>query len=144
MPAGIHTAPDSNDEETVLIAIYLWANAALYALFAVWCALRLDATSQSLGYSSLNSSGRSEYLTVYAGLQLGLAVFFAWTASRPELQRAGLTLALAMYAAIVVFRWSSVLRYWPVERLTLVVGVLETILLSAAIVLWFLQRPVSA
>jgi hypothetical protein len=116
---------------------YLWLNAVLYAVFAALCSLRVTGTSRALGYASLNPSGVSEYLTVYGGLQVGLAVFFAVSAYRPELQRGGLLLALSLYAPIVVFRWASVLKQWPVERLTLGVGVLETALLVCAVGLWF-------
>lgn len=120
---------------------YLWVNAALYAVFAAWCALKVEGTSRSLGYTSLNASGYSEYLTVYGGLQIGLAVFFAWTAWRPELQRTGLVLAIALYAPIVLMRWGSIARHWPVDMMTVVVGGLETTLLAAALLLWHFDRP---
>jgi len=123
-----------------MIAWYLWVNAALYGVFAVLCSLRVAATARSLGYTQLNASGMSEYVTVYGGLQFGLAVFFAWAAYRPELQRVGLLLAVCLYMPIVVFRWLSVMRHWPVERMTLAVGALEATLLAVALGLWFKVR----
>lgn len=123
-----------------MTGLYLWLNAALYATFAVWCSLLATQTSQSLGYTALNSSGRSEYLTVYGGLQLGLALFFAWVAYRPEMHRTGLVLALAIYLPLVIMRWMSIARYWPVERLTLGVGTLEFIMLVIAVWLWYQSR----
>lgn len=112
-----------------MIEIYLWINAALYALFAALCTVKLKGTSSSLGYLTLSNSGRSEYLTVYGGLQLGLASFFALSASLSDMHKAGLLMALALYVPIVAFRLTSVVANWPVSRLTLGVAGLEATLL---------------
>ncbi len=119
---------------------YLWFNAAMYAVFALWCALRLDSTAQNLGYTALSNSGRSEYFTVYGGLQWGLALVFAWLAFKPELHRTGLLVALALYAPLVLHRSISLLRFGPVETLTRAVAGLEIAMLVIAAALWFLGR----
>jgi len=120
-----------------MTAAYLWLNAALYALFGVLCAVNPRGTAKSLGYTLPTSSGLSEYLTVYGGLQFGLAAFFACVAMRDDLHHAGLVLAVALYVPIVLFRWISVTRLWPVERMTLYVGLLEASLLVMALLLWW-------
>jgi hypothetical protein len=130
------TAPNAHG--AAMTAAYLWINAAMYAVFGLWCARRLDGTAQNLGYTVLSSSGRSEYFTVYGGLQLGLGLAFAWLAFRPELHRTGLLVALALYAPIVLLRTISLLRFGPVETLTKAVAGLEWVMLVAAAVLWFL------
>lgn len=119
-----------------MMQIYLWTNAVLYAVFAVWCAIRLDDTARAIGYQALSAGGRSEYLTVYGGLQLGLAIFFAWTALRPEMHRVGLLFALALYVPIVLFRAFGTWAHWPVGKATLAVAGLELLLLLAATLLW--------
>jgi hypothetical protein len=120
-----------------MTSLYLWINALMYAVFAAWCALRLDETSRNLGYAALSNSGRSEYLTVYGGLQWGLALMFAWFAFKPELHRTGLLVAIVLYAPIVLHRAISLLRFAPVESLTRIVAGLEIAMLVAAIALWF-------
>lgn len=127
-----------------MAALYLYFNAALYAVFGLWCALRLDATAASLGYTTLSSSGRSEYLTVYGGLQWGLALIFLYLASKPELHRAGVVIALALYAPIVLHRMISLLRFSPVETLTMAVAGLEIAMLAAALLLWFMAARTPA
>lgn len=124
-----------------MVAIYLWVNAALYAMFALWCAVRLDDTARNLGYVALSGSGRSEYLSVYGGLQWGLALIFAWFALKPDLHRIGLVVALAVYAPIVVHRAIGLLRFGPVETLTRAVAGLEIAMLAIAAVLWFVGQP---
>ncbi|GAA4857300.1 DUF4345 family protein [Luteimonas vadosa] len=123
-----------------MTALYLWINALMYAVFGVWCALRLEPTAQNLGYTMLSNSGRSEYLTVYGGLQWGLALVFAWLAFKPELHRTGVLVAIALYAPIVLHRTISLVRFGPVESLTKVIAGLEVLMLLAAIALWFLDR----
>lgn len=48
--------------------------------------------------------------------------------------------ALALYLPIVVFRWATVARFWPVAGMTVGVGVLETVLLIGAAVLYLRGR----
>lgn len=124
-----------------MAALYLYANAALYAVFALWCALRLDSTAANLGYSALSNSGRSEYFTVYGGLQWGLALIFLYTALKPELHRPGIAIAIALYAPIVLHRLISLARFGPVESLTKMVAGLEVAMLLAALAIWFLAKP---
>lgn len=122
-----------------MTALYLWINAVLYALLALWCTLMPGQTSQSIGFVQLSSSGQSEYAVIYGGMQFGFAFLFAWTALSGN-HRFGLIFALAIYVPILLFRIISVARYWPVSTTTLGTGVLELLLTAAAILLWFSQR----
>ena len=119
-----------------MTSIYLYINAAIYLLFSIWCTVAASSTAQSLGFISLNSSGKAEYLTVYGGLQLGLAIIFGWTAWSGEL-RFGLIVALALYVPIVLWRIAGVSMNWPVANSTLYVAGLELAMLVAAVLLWF-------
>lgn len=115
---------------------YLWFNAAIYAVFAAWCTLSPWKTATNLGYASLSSGGRSEYLVVYGGLQLGLALIYALLArGDASLVRFGVLASVCLYAPIVVYRAITVLRIWPAPSLTLTVGALELGLLAVAVVL---------
>lgn len=109
----------------------------MYAVFALWCAISLDKTSANLGYTALSNSGRSEYFTVYGGLQWGLGLAFAYFAMKPELHRVGVVFALALYAPIVLHRVISLLRFGAVETMTKTVAGLEVAMLVLAVVLWF-------
>lgn len=120
-----------------MTVIYLWTNALLYGAFALWCTLRWASTSAGIGYAQLTGGGRSEYLAVYGGLQVGMALVYAWLAWRPELHRTGVLFSLLLYVPIVLFRWTSAALLGPVSRTTVVVGVLETVLLACALLLWW-------
>jgi len=109
---------------------YLLTNAALYAVFAVWCTIGANRTATSLGYVTRNSGGQGEYLVIYGGLQFGLAAFFWWSTRNAQHLYAGLMLALALYVPIVAYRLATILKYWPVPSLTLGVAALEVALLA--------------
>lgn len=120
-----------------LAAMYLYLNAVLYAVFAIWCTWRWQSTAQSLGYVGLNDSGRSEYLVIYGGLQWGLAVLFWLLAHRSEFHALGLWVSLGIYVPIVIYRWVSIMVWRDVSGLTLAVALMETaLLIGAALLLW--------
>ena len=62
-----------------MTALYLWINALLYLLLALWCTILPDRTSQAIGFLELSNSGRS-IRRIYGGMQFGFAFLFAWTA----------------------------------------------------------------
>ncbi len=118
-----------------MTASYLYLNAALYLIFGVWMTVSPWKTAASVGYQELSAGGRSEFLTIYGGLQLGLAAFFAMTASVIEFRNAGVLFALCLYVPLVFYRAITVLKYWPVKNNTLMIGALELVLALGAIAL---------
>ncbi|MBC7366152.1 MAG: DUF4345 domain-containing protein [Undibacterium sp.] len=122
-----------------MIKFYLWLNAVLYVIFVLWCTLKHAQTARATGFIALNNSGHSEYLVIYGGLQLGLAMFYAYLASTPALHGVGVVFSLCIYAPIVIYRLSTLVFFSPVAALTLGTAALEVVLLVAASIL-FLRR----
>jgi hypothetical protein len=120
-----------------MASVYLYINAALYLLFAVWCTVAPSSTAKNIGYTSLSSGGHSEYLVIYGGLQLGLAALFWLMARNPGAVRLGLLVAIGIYAPIVLYRIVTVIRFWPVSALTVGTGLLEASLLVAAVAIFY-------
>lgn len=118
-----------------MVNAYLYLNAALYALLALWCTLFPQTTASAIGYQVLSKSGQSEYLVIYGGLQLGMAFLFAYFA-RTRQPRNGLVLALAFYVPIVLYRAFTLAKLWPVEPTTMLLAALEWGLLIAGVLLW--------
>jgi hypothetical protein len=115
------------------MSVYLYINAALYAVFAVWCTLKPVNTAMSIGYASLTNGGRSEYLVIYGGLQAGLTVMYFLLARDAAFHRLGILISIGLYAPIVLYRVVTVWKFSPVATLTLATGALEVSLLVAAI-----------
>ena len=121
-------------------AVYLYVNSALYLIFTVWCTVGMSRTAPAMGFTALTSGGRSEYLTIYGGLQAGLAIAFWLLARNANWHEPGILFAIALYAPIVLFRLISSARFWPVGAVTLGTAALEMVLLVFALWLHF-SRP---
>jgi hypothetical protein len=105
--------------------IYLIANAIAYIGFSLWCLFKSTTTAESLGLSFLNNSGKTEYLSVYTGLELGFGIFLALTAYFPKLQLAGLLFCVCIYGGLMIIRPAAALYYGNVSKITYFVGAVE-------------------
>ncbi len=129
------TAPRRDMNRVRMAMGYLYLNAFLYLLFALWCTASPSSTALHIGYLALSSGGQSEYLVVYGGVQLGLAVLFYLLARHMAHVRLGISVALSLYIPVVIYRAVTVLNSWPVGSVTLGTGMIEVVLLAGAV--WF-------
>lgn len=122
-----------------LVAIYLFLNAILYAVLAVWCTMQWRTVARSLGYTQLDASGRVEFLTIYGGLQWGLAIVFFLAAREPGLHLPALIGSIAFYAPLVAYRLASIAtgRGSSARIRNLAIG--EAVLLGMAVALFALR-----
>jgi hypothetical protein len=127
-----------------MTAAYLWLNAAIYLVLGLACTLNPDRLQRAVGYFTVDNSGSSEFLAIYAGLELGLAAFFVAAARSASLARPALLFSLCLYGGLVAFRLPSLLLYRPVRPISYGLAASETILLLAAIALWFASREPEA
>lgn len=118
-----------------MIIAYLVVNAVLYAAFALVSSIVPERIAAALGFT-LDAQGRIEFLTIYGGLELGLALFYGWAAyAGPAPQRAALTFSLFVYAGLVLYRMAGILRYGVPGTTLLAVAGLELVLLLGALAL---------
>src|SRR6187399_253259 len=101
-----------------MVRVYLWFNAAMYAIFATACVLNPERLARAVGYFTLDNSGSSEFLAIYAGLEAGCALFYFLAAGRRELERPAILVSLCLYGGIMAFRLPSLLIYNPVRPIT--------------------------
>lgn len=119
-----------------MIRAYLFLNAAAYVGFALWCTFAPVTTADALGLQFRSGSGRSEYITVYGGLEMGVAIFFLVAAMQPKYQEAGLLFAVLFYAGLIVFRAYTLVTVPGIERMTYYFAGSELLFGLAAIALW--------
>lgn len=122
-----------------LTTVFLYVNAGLYAVFALWCTFARERTAHAIGYLQRSNAGNSEYLTVYGGLQWGMAVMFALLAAHSAPESLALSISVGLYVPIVAYRWLTIVRFAPVGGMVKGVAVLETLLLVAALGLSFIR-----
>jgi hypothetical protein len=107
---------------------YLILNAVLYAVFAIWCTIAPTKTATFLGLGLPSASGKSEYITVYGGLEFGVAAFFLLTALRPGLQPAGVLFAVCFYSGLIAWRLGTFLVIQGIGRTTFAFAASELVL----------------
>lgn len=119
---------------------YLWFNAALYIGLAVWSTAAPDQVARIVGLAFASPSGRSEFITVYGGLEFGVGLFFLAAALKPELRHAGLLFGLLFYAGLACWRLPTLLVLRDIARPTYILAATEAALFAASIALWLAQR----
>lgn len=124
-----------------MIQAYLILNALLYAVFAAACTLMPEKAARAVGFELPGGSGRSEFVTVYGGLELAMALFFAIGAWRAEWREGALLFAVLLYGCLVVFRIGTLIAFEGIGRLTYLTFGLELVLGVAGAALWVWARP---
>ncbi len=119
-----------------MVTAYLAFNAFAYVILGLWCAVSVEQTAASIGYTKLDRSGKCEYTAVYGGLQIALGLMFGLFAMVADQSTLALQFACVLYASLVVFRAIGLLRFWPVASLTVVFAGFELLMLVLG--LWLL------
>lgn len=117
------------------LVAYLAFNGIAYLLLGLWCAMSVDRSAASIGFKTLDASGRCEFTTVYGGLQVALGAAFLAAAWIADFRLIGLLFAVLLYTSVVLFRVIGLFRYGPVAPLTLGVAALEASMLAAGVAL---------
>lgn len=94
-----------------MVPAYLWLLTLVYALFAVWTALRPDATATFLGLRFSEGAGRIEYVTVYGGLEAALAIVFALAALGRVPPASILAFSAILHGCLAGFRLAATIGY---------------------------------
>ncbi len=108
--------------------LYLWLNTFSYVLFSGLCLFDPFGTANYLGYDFLNNSGKTEYLSVYVGMEIGFAVFFGICSFYEKLNLGGLLFAVCIYVGLMITRTLGALYFGHIANVTYMVGSSEYLL----------------
>lgn len=125
----------------MLIArIYLAVVGLLYAGLAFYCSLKPGAAAAKVGFERLGDSGKSEFLTVYGGLEFGLALVLLAPVVRPATTAYALFACLAVHGSLVAFRAVSVVLYRDISPFTTRLAVGEWVIFLLSLAVWWQLR----
>jgi hypothetical protein len=117
--------------------IFLAAGGGLYAYLAWWCSVSPGETSQLVGFQLVGGSGRSEFLTVYGGLEAGMAAIFLMPLLRPALQYSALLNCTLIHLGLVAFRTAGFVLFTDIQTMTMKLAAGEwVILILSGLLLW--------
>ena len=126
----------------LITKVFIGLVGMMYAGLAVWCSVQPDMTSKKVGFQLIGGSGKSEFLTVYGGLEFGLALLLLASLFSKETVIYGLWAVLLVHGALVLFRTISLFAYADIGAFTyrLAIGEWVIFLVSAALLVFRLSR----
>ncbi len=121
----------------MIARIYLSIIGLMYVALAAWCSMDPATTSHKVGFDRLGGSGRSEFLVIYGGLELGMALIFLMPWVQRDFTLASLWACILIHACLVVFRTASFFMYDEISSLTYKLAVGEWIILLSGLGVWY-------
>ena len=122
----------------MIAKIYLGMTALIYASLAIWCSVQPGITSKKVGFELIGGAGQSEFMTVYGGLEFGLALIFVASLARKETLGFGVLLCVLLHASLVVFRTISFFCFVDIASFTYNLAVGEWVItLTGIAILYF-------
>ena len=127
----------TNQLNFMIAKTYIIAVALIYIGLSVWCTVSPDVTSRKVGFELKGGTGQSEFMTVYGGLEFGLALVLLGTLFKPELVTYGVLSSVLIHGSLVLFRSVSFFMYSNIGSMTykLAIGEWVILLLGVAILL---------
>lgn len=135
----VDNAYEQTERPMAVSRIFLAAIGFLYLALAAWCSLKPQETSEKVGFQLRPGSGQSEFLVIYGGLELGLALLFLLPLVRPEHLRSSLLSCLILHACLVAFRSVSFFLYSDILPMTRKLAFFEWLILICAAILFWLE-----
>ena len=117
---------------------YLIVDAVHYLFLGIWCTVDPDGTSGAIGFAFQTAAARSEYITVYGGLEVGLGLWFALAAWRPVWRAPAVGFAACLYGALALFRLGTLLTIEGLGTFPWVMFAIEVPM--ALLAVWLLRR----
>ena len=121
----------------MIAKIFLTLVGAMYLGLAVWCSVSPAVTSDKVGFDLKPGSGQSEFLVIYGGLELGLALIFLLPLIRADCLTSSLLGCVLIHACLVAFRTVSLFLYSDISSMTYKLAIGEWVILILAVVCLF-------
>ena len=107
---------------------------------ALWCAISPEVTSKKVGFRLEGGSGQSEFLTVYGGLEFGMALAFLLPWLKPDSLEPMFLTCLLIHVSLVVFRTIGFFLFENIEAMTWKLATGEWVLMIVAAIIWFSRK----
>lgn len=123
--------------DSLIARLFLTSIGLLYLALAAWCCLDPGTTSRKVGFTLNGDSGASEFLTVYGGLEFGLALVFLMPLAHATSTRFSLLSCLLIHGSLVTFRSVSLLIHHDFGAMTGKLAIGECLIFLVGLVIWF-------
>ena len=125
----------------LLARIYLTSVSAVYLGLAIWCSVSPASTSEKVGFDLKGGTGQSEFMTVYGGLEFGLALVFLLPVFKQETVSYGVLACALVHGSLCLFRTISFFSFSNIGSMTYKLAIGEwVIFLFGAAILYFSRQ----
>ena len=118
----------------MLAKVFLALVGLMYIGLSLWCSFSPAVTSEKVGFELKGGTGQSEFLTVYGGLELGMALIFLLPLVRNDMLFSSLLACILIHACLVVFRTISFFLYSEIAPMTYQLAAGEWIILILGLI----------
>lgn len=122
---------------TLITKLFVGLVGVLYMGLAIWCTVQPDTTSKKVGFEMVGGSGKSEFMTVYGGLEFGIALILLASLCRNETVTYGLWVAMLIHGSLVLFRTISFFVFSDIGAFTYRLATGEWVIFIASAALLF-------
>ena len=84
-------------------------------LLGIWCSVSPATTSAKVGFDLQAGAGQSEFLTVYGGLEIGIALILLIGVFKKSFMQHAVITSVVLHGSLVVFRTISFFRFSDVD-----------------------------
>ena len=102
----------------MLAKLYLVVVSLIYMGLAIWSSVQSSVTSGKVGFELKGGAGQSEFMTVYGGLEFGIALVLLATLFRDNTINFGVLAGVLIHVSLVVFRSISFFCYSDIGSFT--------------------------
>jgi len=120
--------------------IFLAIVGLAYLVLSIWCSVAPAQTSQAVGFNLTPGHGQSEFLTVYGGLELALALVFLWPLLNPAQAPTMLVFCLVLHGCLVLFRSAGFVLFDEVTTTTYSLAASEWVIFITSLIFTIINR----
>ena len=124
----------------MLAKSYLVVVGLLYMVLAIWCSVAPAVTSEKVGFELKGGSGQSEFMSVYGGLEFGLALVLFFSIFKDETVSYGVLACVLIHGSLCLFRTISLFCFTDVGSLTYKLAIGEWVIFLVGATIWYLNR----
>lgn len=125
-------------------SLFCYSVGLMYLALGIWCALSPEKTSAVVGFELIGGAGKSEFLTVYGGLEIGMGMTFLLPFWGERFLAYTLLVCVLIHANLVVFRTISFVCYGDIGSGTYKLAIGEWIIFITGIMLYRALQKSSA
>ncbi len=114
----------------------------LYLASGLWCAFQVELAADYLGFNLLTDMGKSEFFSVYGGLQIGIGVAMLASSFKPDYLEACVYFSAIFSGFLALFRVCSFLLFDEVDAFAFML-LLEIFIAVALWGIWFTSRKIN-